>query len=95
MICLVHTALSVPQFLIAKNMTVLSYPPYSPKLAPCSIFLFPRELFPECTLFRNYINLFLKLYPDHLIMLFDNILFKAFTLKFSLFLILNLLASSS
>jgi hypothetical protein len=27
-ICLMHTALSVPQFLTAKNMTVLSYPPY-------------------------------------------------------------------
>ena len=41
-ICLVHTALSVPQFLTAKNMTVLSYPPHSPKLAPCGIFLFPK-----------------------------------------------------
>lgn len=41
-ICLVHTALSVPQFLTTKNRTVLSYPPYSPKLAPCGIFLFQR-----------------------------------------------------
>jgi hypothetical protein len=41
-ICLVHTALSVLQFLTAKNMTVLSYLPHSPKLAICGIFLFPR-----------------------------------------------------
>jgi len=35
-----HTALSV-QFL-AKNMMVIPHPPYSPDLAPCDFFLFPR-----------------------------------------------------
>ena len=36
-----HTAMSVQQFL-AKNMTVIPHPPYSPDLAPCDFFLFPR-----------------------------------------------------
>ena len=34
-----HMALSVQQFL-AKNMTVIPHPPYSPDLAPCDFFLF-------------------------------------------------------
>ena len=39
-----HTALSVRQFLKKKNrMTTASHPlPYSPDLAPCDFFLFPR-----------------------------------------------------
>ena len=40
-----HTALSVRQFLAKKqknNMTVIPHPPYSPDLAPCDFFLFPR-----------------------------------------------------
>jgi histone-lysine N-methyltransferase SETMAR len=35
-------ALSVKQFLAGKNITVLFYPPYSPDLAPCNFFLFPK-----------------------------------------------------
>ena len=35
-----HTAFSVQQFL-AKNMTVIPHPPYSPELPPCNSFLFP------------------------------------------------------
>ena len=38
--CPAHTSLSVQQFL-AKNMTVIPHPPYSPDLAPCDFFLFP------------------------------------------------------
>jgi hypothetical protein len=37
-----HTALSVQRFLAAKNMAVVPHPPYSPDLAPCDFFLFPR-----------------------------------------------------
>jgi len=38
-----HTALSVQQFLAKKkNMTVIPHPPYSPDLAQCDFFLFPR-----------------------------------------------------
>ena len=36
------TALSVQQFLAKNNMTVINQPPYSPDLAPCDFFLFPR-----------------------------------------------------
>src|SRR5580692_1661011 len=37
-----HNALSVRQFLVDKNITVLEQPPYSPDLAPCDFFLFPK-----------------------------------------------------
>jgi hypothetical protein len=37
-----HTALSVQRFLAAKNMAVVPHAPYSPDLAPCDFFLFPR-----------------------------------------------------
>ena len=37
-----HTALSVQQFLAKNNITVIRHPPYSPDLAPCTFFLFPR-----------------------------------------------------
>ena len=37
-----HNALSIRQFLAEKNITVLEQPPYSPDLAPCGFFLFPR-----------------------------------------------------
>jgi len=37
-----HNALSVKQFLANKNVTVLEYPPYSPDLAPCDFYLFPK-----------------------------------------------------
>jgi transposase len=38
----VHTALVVQHFLASKNMTVVPHPPYSPDLAPCDFFLFPK-----------------------------------------------------
>jgi histone-lysine N-methyltransferase SETMAR len=37
-----HTALSVQRIFAAKNMAVVPHPPYSPDLAPCDFFLFPR-----------------------------------------------------
>ena len=37
-----HTALSVMQFLTKNGMTPFAHPPYSPDLAPCDFFLFPR-----------------------------------------------------
>jgi histone-lysine N-methyltransferase SETMAR len=37
-----HSALSVKQFLAEKSITVLEHPPYSPDLAPCDFFLFPK-----------------------------------------------------
>ena len=37
-----HNVLSVKQFLASKNITVLEHPPYSPDLAPCDFFLFPK-----------------------------------------------------
>nr|CAH7750035.1 unnamed protein product [Callosobruchus chinensis] len=37
-----HTALSVKQFLTKNGMTPIVHPPYSPDLAPCDFFLFPR-----------------------------------------------------
>jgi transposase len=36
-----HTSL-VRQFLVSKNVTVIPHPPYSPDLAPCDFFLFPK-----------------------------------------------------
>ncbi|PNF15130.1 hypothetical protein B7P43_G15579 [Cryptotermes secundus] len=37
-----HTALSVRQFLTKNGMIPVPHPPYSPDLAPCNFFLFPR-----------------------------------------------------
>ena len=37
-----HTSLLVRQFLSNKNITVCPHPPYSPDLAPCDFWLFPR-----------------------------------------------------
>lgn len=37
-----HNALSIKQFLAKKKIPLLEYPPYSPDLAPCDFFLFPK-----------------------------------------------------
>ena len=37
-----HNTLSVKQFLVNKNITVLEHPPCSPDLAACDFFLFPK-----------------------------------------------------
>jgi transposase len=37
-----HTALSVREFLAKHSIPVVPHPPYSPDLAPCDFFLFPR-----------------------------------------------------
>lgn len=37
-----HSALSIREFLAEKKIPVVPHPPYSPDLAPCDFFLFPR-----------------------------------------------------
>jgi histone-lysine N-methyltransferase SETMAR len=37
-----NTALSIREFLAKKNIPVLPHPPYSPDLAPCDFYLFPK-----------------------------------------------------
>ena len=37
-----HSALSIRQFLAERNVPTLEQPPYSPDLAPCDFFLFPK-----------------------------------------------------
>ncbi|EFN68500.1 Histone-lysine N-methyltransferase SETMAR, partial [Camponotus floridanus] len=37
-----HSALSVKSFFAKHKITVLDHPPYSPDLAPCDYFLFPK-----------------------------------------------------
>ena len=37
-----HTALSVKQFLVSKQITILHHPPYLLDLSPCNFFLFPK-----------------------------------------------------
>ena len=37
-----HNALSIQQFLVENNIALLEQPPYSPDLAPCDFFLFPK-----------------------------------------------------
>ena len=37
-----HTALSIREFLVKKNTPVLPHPTYSPDLAPCDFYLFPK-----------------------------------------------------
>ncbi|XP_054711202.1 replication initiator 1-like [Uloborus diversus] len=37
-----HNALSVKKFLANHNIPILDHPPYSPDLAPCDFFLFPK-----------------------------------------------------
>ena len=40
-----HTALSIRQLLAERNIATLKQPPYSPDLAPCDFFLFPKIKF--------------------------------------------------
>jgi len=37
-----HSALIVREFLVRNSITMLEHPPYSPDLAPCDFFLFPK-----------------------------------------------------
>ena len=37
-----HTALSIREFLVKKNIPILPHPPYSPDLAPCDFYLFSK-----------------------------------------------------
>ena len=40
-----HTALSIREFLVEKNIPVLPHPPYSPDLALCDFYLFSKLKF--------------------------------------------------
>jgi len=49
-----HTALSIREFLAKKNIPVLPHLPYSPDLAPCDFYLFPKvEIEVEGSSFRD------------------------------------------
>ena len=37
-----HNALGIREFLAKNNIAILKQPPYSPDLAPCDLFLFPK-----------------------------------------------------
>jgi len=37
-----HNALTIREFLAKKSFPVLPHPPYSPDLAPCDFYLFPK-----------------------------------------------------
>jgi len=37
-----HNALSLKRYLAKNNIPVMEHPPYSPDIAPCDIFLFPK-----------------------------------------------------
>ena len=37
-----HIALSIREFLVKKHIPILPHPPYSPDLAPCDFYLFPK-----------------------------------------------------
>jgi len=37
-----HTAVSINEYLVEKNIHVVPQPPYWPDLSPCDFFLFPR-----------------------------------------------------
>lgn len=37
-----HTSLRVHEFLAKNSITLMEHPPYSPNLAPCNFFLFPK-----------------------------------------------------
>jgi histone-lysine N-methyltransferase SETMAR len=38
----VHDELRVHEFLVKKSITKMDHPPYSPNLAPCDFWLFPK-----------------------------------------------------
>jgi len=49
-----HTSLLVRKFLLNKNITVCPHPPYSPDLAPCDFWLFPKvKMTMKCKRFES------------------------------------------
>ena len=66
-----HNALSIRQFLAERNVTVLDHPPYSPDLAPCDFFLFPKlkevikgACFPDMEAIKKAVTTELKCIPE-------------------------------
>jgi hypothetical protein len=43
-----HTSILTQQFLAKYKMAVIPHPPYSPDLAPCDFFLFPKMKLKVC-----------------------------------------------
>lgn len=66
-----HNALSIRQFLAERNIAVLDHPPYSPDLAPCDFFLFPKLKgvikgvhFPDVEAIKKAVTTELKRIPE-------------------------------
>ena len=66
-----HNALSNRQFLAERNVAVLNHPPYSPDLAPCDFFLFPKlkeaikgVRFPDVEAIKKAVTTELKRIPE-------------------------------
>ena len=66
-----HNVLSIRQFLAKRNVTVLDHPPYSPDLAPCDFFLFPKlkevikgVRFPDMEAIKKAVTTELKRIPE-------------------------------
>jgi len=48
-----HTSLAVREFLTKNNMTILPHPAYSPDLAPCDFYFFPKMKLRFCIHWRD------------------------------------------
>ena len=66
-----HNTLSIHQFLTERNITMLDHPPYSPDLAPCDFFLFPKlkevikvVRFPDMEAIKKTVTTELKRMPE-------------------------------
>ena len=66
-----HSALSIRQFLVERNVPTLKQPPYSPDLAPCDFFLFlklkgviKRTRFPDVEAIKRAMTLELWRIPE-------------------------------
>ena len=65
-----HSALSIRQFLVERNVQTLEQPPYSPDLPPCDFFLFPKfkgvikvTRFPDVEAIKRAVTLELRRIP--------------------------------
>ena len=66
-----HSALSIRQFLAESNVPTLEQPPYSPDLAPCDFFLFPKlkgmikgTRFPDVEAIKRAVTMELRRIPE-------------------------------
>jgi histone-lysine N-methyltransferase SETMAR len=68
---LTHNALSVREFLAKKSIMKLDHPPYSPDLAPCDFWLFPKlktalkgHRFSDIADFQGHVMTILQIIPE-------------------------------